>query len=112
MCILILTFLRQQADGGGFCDLFTIHTPAHPVDDADVLPEARPEEFAVVVNTEPVDMKHLGHVAACLLEAQPVLQVVPEVVAKERTHGHRVVHDLLAWNEEDNGYSPVLVQSK
>ena len=35
-----------------------------------------------------------------LVHVEPVLQVEAEVVAEERTHCHRVVHDALACEED------------
>ena len=88
--------LGQEPDRAGLGDVLVVDSPTDPVDDAHVLAEARPQELALLVQAEPVDVEDLGHVPAGLVHVQPVLQVVAEVVAEERPHRHRVVHDLLA----------------
>ena len=59
-------------------------------------PKPGPQEAAVVVAAEPVDvedLRQLGGVGV-LAEVDPVLEVVAGVVADERQHGHRVAaHD-------------------
>lgn len=93
---------RQKADGAGLRDLLPVHSAADPVQHADVLSEAGPDKLALFVQAEPVDVEDLGHVAARLVEVQPVLQVIAKVVAHEWPHGHWVVHDLLAWKIKPN----------
>ena len=73
----------------------------HPVQHPAVVAEARPEELAVLVLAEPVDVEHLGQlVLGVVLEGQPVLQVVAEVVAEEGPHGEGVVHHQLDCNTQ------------
>ena len=63
--------------------------------DAGVLAEAGPQELAVVVLAEPVDVedpRQLGALAPADLE--PVGEVVGHVVAAERQHRHRVEAEL------------------
>src|SRR6266702_3709085 len=71
-----------------------------PLDDPfqhpDVLAEARPDELALRVLAEPVDVeqpRQLGRVGL-LAEREPVREVVTHVVAAERQHGERVVAQL------------------
>ena len=62
-----------------------------PLQHARVLAEAGPQELAVVVLAEPVDvedLRQLGAVAAA--DLQPVREVVGHVVAAERQHRERV----------------------
>lgn len=71
-----------------------------PLQDAGVFSEARPEEGARGwVLSEPVDVEDLRQLSGSFsaLHAQPVSEVVTEVVAEERPHGEGVVHDHLAW---------------
>ena len=67
--------------------LATINDPAKH---AQVVAESGPQEAAIVVAAEPVDMEHLRQVVRSLVELQPVLPVVAEVIAAKRFHGHRV----------------------
>lgn len=46
------------------------------------------------------------HDSSGLLEVDPVLEVLAEVVAHEGTHRHRIVHHALACNIHDYSYSP------
>ena len=56
-----------------------------------------PEELALVIHSEPVDMKNRRHLCLGLLRpTQPVLQVPAKVVAKEWPHGKGIPHDHLA----------------
>ena len=66
----------------------------HPVQHAQVVPEARPEVLAGRVLAEPVDVEDARRVRQARAGLQPVREVVAEVVAGERLHGHRVAtHD-------------------
>ena len=62
-----------------------------PGQHARVLAEAGPQELAVVVLAEPVDVEDLRQLrAVALADLQPVLEVVGHVVAAERQHRERV----------------------
>ena len=61
-----------------------------PLEHAQVVAEARPQEAAVVIRAEPVDVEDLRCVRQLLAHVEPVLPVVGHVVAAERAHGHRV----------------------
>ena len=65
-----------------------------PLNDPNVLPEARPEQAAVPTTPEPVDHEDGRGTGQPLAHAHPVAQVVPKVVAKEGAHGEGVVHHL------------------
>ena len=65
----------------------------NPLDHAQVLAVARPEELAVLIGAEPVDVEDLGRVGHPPAHVQPVLEVVAHVVAAEGQHGHRVAAD-------------------
>lgn len=93
------TCLGQEPYRAGLHDVLSFHASTHPVDDADVIAEARPQELALLVQAEPVDVENFGHLSTGLVQVQPVLQVVAKVVAHEGSHGHGVVHYLLAWKE-------------
>ena len=65
-----------------------------PAQHAQVVAESRPQELAVLVLAEPVDVEDLRQSSRPAFEPQPVRQVVGEVVAAERLHRHRVTaHD-------------------
>ncbi len=86
--------MRQEADRRFLGIGPTFATLDDPLQYAQVFAEARPQEFAVVVLAEPVDVENLGQVLGALGEGQPVCPVVGEVVATERLHRHRVAaHD-------------------
>ena len=95
-----LTGLWQVTNGTWFSYVLSVTALKHPVDHPDVLTESRPQELALLVESEPVDVEHFGHVTPGLLQVQPMLQVLPEVVAHERTHCHRVVHDDFSWKHQ------------
>ena len=66
----------------------------HPLDHAQVVAEARPEETALVVRAEPVDVGDDRRVCDELFHVQPVLPVVAHVIAAEGEHRHRVAAGL------------------
>src|SRR3954452_19014096 len=63
-----------------------------PLQDTGVLAEAGPQELALVVLAEPVDVEDLRQLVGVALGAdvQPVLEVVGHVVAAEGQHGEGV----------------------
>ena len=70
------------------------NTFEHPLENTRVLRETGPQERIVVVTAEPVDVEDLRQLGAFgLADVQPVLEVVTDVVADERTHGHGVAAD-------------------
>lgn len=88
----------QVAHGGGHGTGLAVDPPEHPVQNADVVTETRPEEAGGGALAEPVDMEDLGELGAgTVSHAQPVREVVAKVVAKEGAHGEGVVHDYFAW---------------
>ena len=95
--------LGQKPDWARLGNVLVVDSSTDPVDDSHVLAEARPQELALLVQAEPVDVEDLGHVSPGLVHVQPVLQVVTEVVAEEWPHRHRVVHDLLACTHGGQG---------
>src|SRR5690606_5792465 len=73
----------------------TVDALDDPLEDAGVLAESRPEELAVLVAPEPVDVvdpRELGRVVL-LADLDPVAEVVAGVVADERQHRHRIAAD-------------------
>ncbi len=75
----------------------------NPLDDPQVLAVAGPEELALLVAAEPVDVEDLGRAVHPLAHGQPVLEVVAHVVAAEGQHGHRVAADLALLAELGGG---------
>src|ERR1700688_4979964 len=69
----------------------TIHDP---LQHAHVLAEARPQELAVFVLAEPVDMIDPGSLAQGALHLDPVPEIIAHVIAAERQHGHWIAADL------------------
>ena len=55
---------------------------------------AGPEELAVVVLAEPVDVEDAGRGGERALHLDPVAEVVAHVIAAEGQHGHGVAADL------------------
>lgn len=88
----------QVAHGRGHGAGLTVHSPKHPVQDANVVAETGPKEASSGALAEPVDVEDLGELGArAISHAQPVREILAEVVAKEGAHGERVMHDHLAW---------------
>src|SRR5262245_27572189 len=65
-----------------------------PLEDAEVIAEARPEELAVLIAAEPVDVEHSRRVSQAAAELEPVAEVVAHVVAAEWQHRERVAANL------------------
>ena len=65
-----------------------------PLDDPQVLAVARPEELALLVGAEPVDVENLRPLLHAAAHFQPVLEIVAHVIAAEGQHGHRIAADL------------------
>ena len=81
---------RDESDGrihGLALPFAALH---HPLEHADVVPVAGPEELAVLTGTEPVHAEDLRRHGDPLPHLQPVAEVVAHVVAGEREHRHRV----------------------
>lgn len=92
----------QVPNSGGHGAGLTIDSPEHPVQDADVVTEARPEEAGGGALAEPVDVEDLGELGTGTVgHAQPVREVLAKVIAEEGAHGEGVVHDYFAWIKEE-----------
>ena len=82
---------RQQADRGLDRLGLAVAAAEDPLEHAAVLAEAGPEELAVGVFAEPVDVEDARQLRAlALADLQPVGEVVAHVVAAEGQHRHRV----------------------
>ncbi len=81
---------RQQPDGRLRRAGVAVAAIEHPREHAQVLAEARPQEFALGVAPEPVDVEDLRRLRELRADCEPVPPVVGKVVAAERLHGHRV----------------------
>ncbi len=81
------------ADGSFFADGAAADSVYDPLEDAHVFAIAGPEEFAVFVFAEPVDVEDAGRGGESALHAEPVPEVVAHVVAAEGKHGHGVAAD-------------------
>ena len=102
----------QVADDGGHGAGRAVHPPEHPVQHADVVAETGPEESGGGALAEPVDVEDLGEFGAGAVgHAQPVREVLSEVVAEEGTHGEGVVHDHLACRHEEEEKERKLVNT-
>ncbi len=75
-----------------------------PLQDAEVVAEAGPEELAVLVAAEPVDVEDPRRVLEPAAEVEPVAEVVAHVVAAEGQHGERVAADLAELAEGGGGH--------
>src|SRR5215469_10791583 len=81
---------REIADRG-FLGALTAGTAAQdPFQYAHIVAKTRPQELAVLAFAEPVDVKDLRQLRAGLVQAQPVPEIIGEVVAAERLHRHRI----------------------
>lgn len=81
----------HEADGGGLGGGAVVHAVGDPLEDANVVTKARPEELALVVGAEPVHVKDARQLFDALLHREPMAEVVGHVVPTERNHGHRVI---------------------
>ena len=88
-----VAIFRQIADRRVF-SVNTIFTAIDdPAQNAQVLAKARPQEVAIVILAEPVNVEDSWQLVAALLQRQPVLPVIGKVVAAEWLHRHRVAAD-------------------
>src|SRR3978361_1274485 len=83
---------RHDTDRGVLTAGLVFDAVDDPLEHPAVLAEARPQEAAVFIATEPVDEEHLWQlgVVGVLAQVAPVREVVSDVVAQERQHRHRV----------------------
>ena len=81
------------ADGGFFALGAAADAVDDPLEDAHVFAVAGPEEFAVLVFAEPVDVEDARRGGEGALHLEPVTEVVAHVVAAEGEHGHGVAAD-------------------
>ena len=83
---------RDVADRGLLGRSLAVDALDDPLQHPAVLAEARPQEAAVLVTTEPVDVEDARQLRGVVLLANsdPVVEVVAGVVADERQHRHRV----------------------
>jgi len=85
--------VRGPADGGFFALGAAADAVYDPLEDAHVFAEAGPEELAVFVLAEPVDVEDARGCGEIALHAEPVTEVVAHVVTAEGEHGHGVAAD-------------------
>ena len=89
-----ILILRHPSDGGFDGVHAELAALDDPFEDAGIVAEARPEEFAVGVFAEPVDVENAWQVFDVVAHFQPVGKVVAHVVAAEWEHGHGVAANL------------------
>ena len=75
-----------------------------PLQHAEVLAVAGPEELAFGVAAEPVDFENARRLLELAAEIEPVAEVVAHVVAAERQHRERVAADLAELAERGGGH--------
>ncbi|KNC23064.1 hypothetical protein FF38_06397 [Lucilia cuprina] len=97
-----LTFGGDLTDGGVNIALLSIATAQNPFEDTGVITVSGPHEFAIGTLAEPVDVEDFGYITTGF-HAQPVLDVVAKVVAKEWTHSEGIVHDHFAFVFSSSG---------
>src|ERR1700722_9794820 len=64
-----------------------------PLEHAEILTEARPEEFTVLPFAKPVDVEDSRRRGQRALHFYPVAKIIAHVVATKRKHGHRITPD-------------------
>src|SRR5262249_6576949 len=69
------------------------HALHDPLEHADVVPVAGPQELPVGVAAEPVDAEDARRLHGAWAGGQPVPEVVAHVIATEREHRHRIATD-------------------
>src|SRR6185312_6258754 len=89
-----IVVVGRPADGSLLAQSAAMDAVDDPLEDAHVLAEAGPEELALAVFAEPVDVKDAWSSGEIALHAQPVTEVVAHVVAAEGEHGHWIAADL------------------
>ena len=73
-------------------NVLTVAPMQDPIEYADVFAKAGPDEVALVVDTEPVDVEDLWQLdAGSVLELAPVIHVAAHVVAEKWPHGKRII---------------------
>lgn len=65
--------LGQEPDRARFSNVLVVDSSTDPVNDSNVITETRPQELALLVQAEPVDMEDLRHVSVGLVHIKPVL---------------------------------------
>src|SRR5436190_8363570 len=85
---------RQEADWrlGRACNSFT--ALENPFQNAHVVPETRPEKFAISVFTEPIHVKDQRRPGESLTHLEPMREIIANVVAAERQHRHGIAPHL------------------
>ena len=87
-----VALLRQVADSGLLSINLALAALDDPVEDTHIVAEARPDEVAVLVLLEPVNVEDLRSlVTEDLAHFEPVSPVVTNIVADEGLHSHRIV---------------------
>lgn len=85
--------IRGPADGGFVSWDATVASFDDPLEDADILSEAGPEEIPLGVFSEPVDVENSRESADVFSHIEPVGKVVAHVVSAEWEHRHRIASD-------------------
>ena len=75
-----------------------------PLQHAEVFAVAGPEELAVFVAAEPIDVEDPRRILQAAAEVEPMAEVVAHVVAAERQHGERIAADLAELAEGGGGH--------
>ncbi len=78
---------RHPAEGTFFGADAVMAAVHDPFEDAHILAETGPEEVAVFVFTEPIDVEDAGEMFDFLPHIEPVPEVIAHVIAAEGEHG-------------------------
>src|ERR1041385_1100346 len=81
----------------------TLHALHDPAQHAHILGESRPEEIAVGALAEPVHVKDARRLGEAALHADPVPEIVADVVSAEGQHRHRVAPHLADLSRRGGG---------
>jgi hypothetical protein len=101
--------VRRPADGGFLPLGAATHAVDDPGEDADILAVAGPDEFALLVFAESVDVEDARRDGERALHPDPVTEVVAHVISAEGEHGHGVAADFAERTSGGGGGSEPMV---
>ena len=65
----------------------------YPEQNSEVVAVTRPDEVALVVGSEPVDVENLRRIRYDFAHIEPMFEIFAHIVTDERTHRHRIAAD-------------------
>src|SRR5438270_60568 len=84
----------HPADGSFAAGGPAVNAINDPFQDAHILAKAWPNELAIGIFTEPVDVEDPRSETERSLHPEPVPEIIAHVIPAKRQHGHRIAADL------------------